>query len=81
MPPLVLFQTHRFLSSENTLSPAVSNSPMWRQSMHRKAIAPSLQALGAFPRVSVRKPANAVEDISPTPMANSRWRVRPSPHT
>jgi enediyne polyketide synthase len=41
IPPLVLFQTHRFLSSENTACPAASSSPMWRQSMHTKAIAPS----------------------------------------
>ena len=41
MPPLVLFQTQRFLSSVNTASPAASSSPMCRQSMQTKAIAPS----------------------------------------
>src|SRR5258708_7373897 len=32
MPPLVLFQMQRFLSSEKIARPAASSSPMWRQS-------------------------------------------------
>jgi hypothetical protein len=41
MPPLVLFQTQRFLNSEKTSFAASRSSPMWRQSMHTKAMAPS----------------------------------------
>ena len=60
MPPLVLFQTQRFLSSVKTASPAASSSPMWRQSMQTKAIAPSRQAAAALPRVVVRNAVNAL---------------------
>src|SRR5262245_10827706 len=36
MPPLLLFQTQRFLSSEKTFSSAARSSAMWRQSMQMK---------------------------------------------
>jgi len=41
IPPLDLFQTTRFLNSVKLASPAASNSPMCRQSIHTNAIAPS----------------------------------------
>src|SRR5215207_5714864 len=49
MPPLFLFQTHRFFSSENTCSPAARSSPRCRQSMHTKAMAPSFDRAAACP--------------------------------
>src|SRR5271157_534549 len=52
---------------------------MWRQSMHTNAMAPSREHAAAWPSVSRRNAVKASPDISPTPMANSRWRTRPSP--
>ena len=60
MPPLVLFQTHRFLSSEKTVRPAASSSPIWRQSMQTNAMAPSRQDAAACPSVVCRKAVNGL---------------------
>src|SRR5262249_17297306 len=79
MPALVLFQMQRFLTSENTDWPASSSSPMCRQSMHTNAMAPLRASAAACPSVRCRKRVKAATDISPAPMANSRWRMRPSP--
>ena len=81
MPPLVLFQTQRFFSSENTAWPALRSSPMWRQSMQTNAMAPSREVAAALPSVSRRNAVKASDDISPAAMANSRWRVWPKPLT
>jgi hypothetical protein len=81
MPPLVFDQTQRFFSSSCRFSPARRSSPMCLQSMHTKAMAPSRQAKAAWPTVSVRNAVKASEDISPAPIANSRWRTRPRPQT
>src|ERR1700730_9513401 len=80
MPPLVLFHTHRFLSSAKTCSPAAKSSVMLRQSMQTKAMAPSWQRAAAGVNVSTRKRLKEALSISPTHMANSRWRMRPEPN-
>src|SRR5262249_62108923 len=81
MPPLVLFQTQRFLSSEKTCLPAARSSPIWRQSMQMKAIVPSRQRAAAGAKVATRKRVKDPWSISPTPMSKSRWRIRADPHT
>ena len=53
---------------------------MWRQSMHTKcdgAVAADRAAHGRASRC--RKPVKAAADISPAPMANSRWRTAAEP--
>jgi hypothetical protein len=64
-----------------TCSPAARSSVMWRQSMQTKAMAPSWQRAAASANVSTRKRVKEALSISPTRMANSRWRMRPEPHT
>src|SRR4051812_39899267 len=54
MPPLLLFQTHRFFISVNTWRPAARSFSMCRQSMHTKATAPSRAMAAALPRLSLR---------------------------
>src|SRR2546421_30216 len=53
MPPLVLLQTQRFLSSEKTACPAASSSPIWRHSMQTKAMAPARQAAPGYGRAGL----------------------------
>src|ERR1700730_8320465 len=49
--------------------------------MQTKAMAPSWQRAAAGIKVCTRKRVKDALSISPTPVANSRWRMRPEPHT
>jgi hypothetical protein len=60
----------------------------WLEQAHPRAASPCRQKLLVHlgiarpqARVCSRKPVNSAEDISPTPIANSRWRMRPEPQT
>jgi hypothetical protein len=81
MPPLSLTQTIRFFSSAYCAAPASSISPRWRQSMQMRWIEPSTLWATRLAKAEDRKAVNSAHVISPEAIANSLWRILPSPLT